>query len=53
MGVYNAPLRDMKFVLREMFNGSDLQKFEGYGDFNDELVDAVLEEAGKISSEVL
>ncbi len=53
MGVYNAPLRDMKFVLRELFDGSKLQNLEGYGDFSDDVVDAVLEEAGKLCTEVL
>ncbi len=53
MSVYNAPLRDMKFVLRELFDGSSLQTYKGYEDFSDDLIDAVLEEAGKLSSEVL
>jgi len=53
MAVYNAPLRDMKFVYRELFNGDDLQNLPGYGDFSADVVDAVLEEAAKISQEVL
>ena len=53
MAVYNAPLRDMKFVYRELFNGDDLQNLPGYSDFSADVVDAVLEEAAKISQEVL
>jgi alkylation response protein AidB-like acyl-CoA dehydrogenase len=43
----------MKFVFREMFGGDDLQKLDGYGDFSADVVDAVLEEAGKLAAEVL
>jgi alkylation response protein AidB-like acyl-CoA dehydrogenase len=43
----------MKFVFRELFDGDGLQKLEGYGDFTPDVVDAVLEEAGKLASEVL
>src|ERR1700754_665268 len=53
MAVYTAPLRDMKFVYRELFNGDDLAKLPGYGDFSADVVDAVLEEAAKLSAEVL
>ena len=53
MAVYTAPLRDMKFVYRELFDGDGLQNLPGYGDFSSDVVDAVLEEAAKISQEVL
>jgi alkylation response protein AidB-like acyl-CoA dehydrogenase len=53
MAVYAPPLRDMKFVYRELFDGDGLQKLEGYGDFTADVIDAVLEEAGKLASEVL
>ena len=53
MATYTAPLRDMKFVYHELFNGDELQKLPGYGDFSADVVDAVLEEAGKLASEVL
>ena len=33
MATYTAPLRDMKFVYHELFNGDDLQKLPGYADF--------------------
>src|SRR5579864_2641272 len=53
MATYNPPLRDMKFVLRELFEGGNLHELPGYEDFTDDVIDAVLEEAGKISKEVL
>jgi len=53
MATYTAPLRDMRFVYHELFNGGDLANLPGYGDFTGDTVDAVLEEAGKISQEVL
>ncbi|TAK99085.1 MAG: acyl-CoA dehydrogenase [Rhodospirillaceae bacterium] len=53
MATYTPPLRDMKFVLRELFDGNSLTDLPGYGDFTADVVDAVLEEAGKLSAEVL
>ena len=53
MATFTPPLREMKFVFRELFNGDDLQNLKGYGDFSADVVDAVLEEAGKLSTEVL
>jgi alkylation response protein AidB-like acyl-CoA dehydrogenase len=53
MATYTAPLRDMKFVYHELFNGDELQNLRGYGDFSPDVVDAVLEEAGKLAAEVL
>src|SRR3954471_16501075 len=53
MAVYKAPLRDMKFVYHELFDGGDLSNLPGYGDFTADVVDAVLEEAGKLAKEVL
>ena len=53
MATYTAPLRDMKFVYRELFDGDGLATLPGYADFSPDVVDAVLEEAAKISKEVL
>ena len=53
MATYTAPLRDMKFVYHELFNGDALQELPGYEDFSSDVVDAVLEEAGKLAAEVL
>lgn len=53
MADYTAPLRDMRFVLYELFNGDDLTALPGYEDFTRDLVDPVLEEASKICQQVL
>jgi alkylation response protein AidB-like acyl-CoA dehydrogenase len=53
MATYTAPLRDMKFVYHELFDGDELQNLPGYEDFSPDVVDAVLEEAGKLAAEVL
>ena len=53
MHEYQAPLADMKFVLRELLDLPLLAQLPGFGDFNLELADAVLEEAGKFAAGVL
>ena len=50
MQTYTAPLRDMRFVLHELHETSTLPGME---EFAPELVDTILEEAGKFCSEVL
>jgi alkylation response protein AidB-like acyl-CoA dehydrogenase len=50
---YQAPLADMKFVLRELVDLELLAQLPGFGDFNLETADAVLEEAGKFAAGVL
>jgi alkylation response protein AidB-like acyl-CoA dehydrogenase len=53
MAVYTAPLRDMRFVYHELLNGDALADIKAYEDFTPDVVDAVLEEAGKFTAEVL
>lgn len=53
MASYKAPLRDMRFVLYELFGGEDLASLPGYEDFTRDLIDPVLDEAAKIGEEVL
>jgi len=53
MASYTAPLRDMRFVLYELLEGDALTGLPGYEDFTRDLIDPVLEEAGKICAEVL
>jgi alkylation response protein AidB-like acyl-CoA dehydrogenase len=53
MAVYKAPLRDMRFVYHELLDGDSLADLPSYADFTADVVDAVLEEAGKFTSEVL
>ncbi len=54
MPIYQAPARDMTFVLRELLNAQPkLQKFPGFEDFTDDLIDAVLAEGAKFAENVL
>ncbi len=50
---YTAPTKDMEFVLNELADLSGVAALPGYGDATPDLVSAVLEEAGKLASEVL
>ena len=53
MSTYNAPLKDMLFVLNEISGLEAISKLPGYGDATPDLVEAVLEEANKFASGVL
>ena len=44
---YNAPGKDMKFVLHVLWDASELSTYEGYEDASPDLIDAMLEEAAK------
>ena len=52
MPSYTPPTRDMQFVLHEVLNVSE-QDVPGYAELEPDFTAAVLEEAGKIASEVL
>ena len=51
--MYEAPVKDLNFVIKNLINLEELNKISDYQHFSDDLVDAILEEAGKIGSEVL
>src|ERR687890_314002 len=53
MSTYNAPVKDMRFVLQELANLGEIGALPGWGDVTPELVDSVLTEAGKFGREVL
>jgi len=50
---YKAPLRDLRFVHYELFDGAELARLPGFEDATPDTAEAVLEEMGKIASEVL
>ncbi|MDQ2992947.1 MAG: acyl-CoA dehydrogenase N-terminal domain-containing protein, partial [Candidatus Eremiobacteraeota bacterium] len=52
MSSYQAPLRDMQFVLNELAGIADVAKLPGYGDTLD-VVDSILEEAAAFATGVL
>jgi alkylation response protein AidB-like acyl-CoA dehydrogenase len=53
MQVYTAPLRDMRFVLHELFADDQFDAAAGFADFTPDLYDAVLEEAARMAQDVL
>jgi hypothetical protein len=53
MTVYNAPLRDMQFVLHDVLQMSKYSNLPGFADATPDLVDAILEEGAKLASNVL
>ena len=53
MHSYAAPLRDMRFVLKELAGLEQVARLPGYADASPDLVDAVLEEAAKFAATVL
>ncbi|HTJ97965.1 MAG TPA: acyl-CoA dehydrogenase [Rhodocyclaceae bacterium] len=53
MHSYTAPLRDMRFVLKELAGLEQIARLPGYTDASPDLVDAVLDEAAKFASTVL
>ncbi len=53
MPSYDAPLRDMKFVMQEMLNIGQLTEYEKFAEADTDTLDAILEQSAKFSSEVL
>ena len=54
MTVYAAPLREMRFVLHDVFGAADkLTALPGFGDATADVMDAVLDECAKLCEEVL
>ena len=53
MSAYNAPLKDMKFVLNELAGLSEVAKLPGCEEATPDTVDAILEEAARFAGEVL
>ncbi len=53
MNDYQAPLADMKFVLRELVDLELLAQLPGFGEMTLDVAEAVLEEAAKFAAGVL
>lgn len=53
MAEYQAPIADMKFVIENLAELGELNAISDFAEATPELLDAVLEEAGKLASEVL
>jgi len=53
MQVYEAPLRDMKFVLHELHQDDGFGGLEALSEFTPDLTDAILAEAARVAQEIL
>src|SRR5262245_51558928 len=53
MAEYVAPLKDMQFVLKHVVGLDQVNTLPGWEELTDDVVDAILEEASKIATEVL
>ncbi len=53
MSTYHAPIEEMLFVMNEIGDLNEIAGLPGYEDSSPDLVAAILEEAGKLGSEVL
>ncbi|MEM0943341.1 MAG: acyl-CoA dehydrogenase family protein, partial [Pseudomonadota bacterium] len=53
MTIYNPPTKDIEFVLHDALKIQDLTEIEGYDELVQDFTAAILEEAGKLSRDVL
>ena len=53
MPQYHAPLRDHRFCLTELFDWEEHRALPGFAEFSQDVVEAVLAEAGKFSESVV
>jgi alkylation response protein AidB-like acyl-CoA dehydrogenase len=53
MSAYVAPLKDMRFVLKELAGLREVAQLPGYAEATADTVDAILEESSKFASQVL
>lgn len=53
MTAYAAPLRDIQFVLHDVLGISKYSNLPGFADATPDVIDAILEEGGKLAADVL
>jgi len=51
--MYQAPLRDLRFVLNELLRAQQLAQLPRYAEYSTELSDSILEEAARFGEQVL
>jgi hypothetical protein len=50
---YDAPVRDMQFILHDLLQVQNYSNLPGFEEATPDLIDAVLEESGKFCKDVL
>ena len=50
---YDAPIRDIQFVLHELLNMNSYSNLPGFADATPDLVNQIIEESGKFAKDVL
>ncbi|WP_018998073.1 acyl-CoA dehydrogenase C-terminal domain-containing protein [Hirschia maritima] len=50
---YDAPVRDMRFILNEVLDINSYNNLSGFSELSEDLVDAILNEGAKFAKEVL
>ena len=50
---YDAPIRDMQFILHDLLSLQNYANLPGFEDTTPDLIDAILEQSGKFAKEVL
>ena len=53
MAEYIAPIKEMQFVLKHVVGLDQVNKLPGWEEVTEDVVDAILEEAGKLANEVI
>jgi alkylation response protein AidB-like acyl-CoA dehydrogenase len=53
MPIYNAPVRDMKFLLHEVLDFAKMKDYPAFSEVDGDLADAILEEGAKFAEGVL
>lgn len=53
MSTYTAPVKELQFVLNELADINAIAQFPGFEEATPEMVEAILEEAGKLATNVL
>ncbi|HEY5019714.1 MAG TPA: acyl-CoA dehydrogenase N-terminal domain-containing protein, partial [Steroidobacteraceae bacterium] len=51
--MYQAPLKDLRFVLGDLLRVQDLAALPRYAEFSSEIADSILEQAARFAEQVL